>query len=246
MITENPISVFWFRRDLRLQDNHGLFRALNSNYPVLPIFIFDRNILEPLSDKKDKRVNFIYDILKKINDDLKTLHASLFIIHDEPLKAVEKLCSRFSVREVYTNHDYEPYAIKRDKKISEYLQSKEIAFQTFKDQVIFEKDEIVKSDGTPYTIFTPYSKRWKEKYKLQKRVLYPSKKPGAKFLKSQPFHFPTLQAIGFEKNDHGIAPLQIHRQIISSYDKNRNIPALNGTTRLSVHLRFGTVSVREL
>ena len=130
--------------------------------------------------------------------------------------------------------------------ISEYLQSKEIAFQTFKDQVIFEKDEIVKSDGTPYTVFTPYAKRWKEKYKGQKPMLYSSKKPEANFLKSQPFHFPSLKEIGFEKNDHSIAPLQIHRQIISSYDKTRNMLALHGTTRLSVHLRFGTVSVRKL
>jgi len=245
-MTENPIAVFWFRRDLRLQDNRGLFQALNSSYPVLPIFIFDRNILEPLSDKKDKRVNFIYDIVKKINDDLKTFHASLFIMHDEPLKAFEKLCSRFYVREVYANHDYEPYAIKRDKEIAEYLQSKEIAFQTFKDQVIFEKAEIVKNDGTPYTVFTPYSNRWKEEYKAQKPVFYPSEKTGANFLKSQPFHFPSLKSIGFEKNDPRIAPLEIDRQIISSYDKNRNIPALDGTTKLSVHLRFGTVSVREL
>lgn len=246
MISKDLISVFWFRRDLRLEDNHGLFEALAGNYPVLPIFIFDKNILQPLSDKKDKRVNFIYDVLQKIDEDLRKVHSSLLIIHDEPLKAFEKLCSLFTIKHVYTNHDYEPYAKRRDKEISQYVRSKNIGFQSFKDQVIFEKDEVVKNDGAPYTVFTPYSIRWREKYKTQKPIFYTSEKSAGNFLTSKPFHFPSLEDIGFEKTGHGVRPLQIDKEIISSYDKTRDFPALNGTTRLSVHLRFGTVSVRRL
>ena len=246
MITETPISVFWFRRDLRLGDNHGLYHALRSNYPVLPVFIFDKNILEPLPDKKDKRVNLIYDTLKTINDDLIKIHSSLLIIHDEPLKAFQKLCSRFNVKEVYSNDDYEPYAIQRDKEIDGFLRSKQIRFHTFKDQVIFEKNDVLKKDGTPYTVFTPYSKLWKEKFSADRTVFYPSAKAAGNFLKLKPFDFPSLDEIGFEKNHHCVPELQIDKQIISSYEKTRDFPALGGTTKLSAHLRFGTVSVRKL
>lgn len=245
-MTSNKISVFWFRRDLRLEDNHGLFRALEGNYPVLPLFIFDRNILDALTDKRDKRVNFIHDVLGRLNEQLIARGSSLFIVHDTPVEAFKKLNEQFDVKQVFTNHDYEPYATERDRLVSEFLRTRNVPFQTFKDQVIFERNEIVKADSTPYTIFTPYSKQWKEKYKNQKTISYHSDKITDNLLKTKPYPFPTIEEIGFQKNDPRIRPPQIDRKLISAYDKNRDIPSLNGTTRLSVHLRFGTISIRKL
>lgn len=242
----SKISVFWFRRDLRLEDNYGLFRCLSSNYPVLPIFIFDKNILQALTEKKDKRVNFIYQTLERLNERLIDVGASLFIIHDTPLQGFKRLCAEFDIKEVYTNHDYEPYAIERDKKVSDFLKTRGIPFHSFKDQVIFEKDEILKRNGKPYTIFTPYSRKWKEKYKNQRATLYRSEGLIDNFLTTKRFRFPSLQELGFERNDPGMDVPKIDRKLISCYHRTRNIPSINGTTRLSVHLRFGTLSVRKL
>jgi len=149
--------VFWFRRDLRLNDNHGLYQALKSGLPVLPVFIFDKFILDSL-EKDDARVSFIYQTLSRINIQLNSLGSSLLVLYDKPIDVFEKICNRYKVKNVFTNHDYEPYAIERDKNIAAFLQSKNISFSTFKDQVIFEKNEVLKSDGKPYTIFTPYSR----------------------------------------------------------------------------------------
>jgi deoxyribodipyrimidine photo-lyase len=152
---KKEISVCWFRRDLRLIDNHAFFQALSGKYPVLPIFIFDPDILDKLSDKADKRVAYIHHSLLKMNELLNNHGSSIYVFHDQIEKAFEKLTTQFDVKEVYANHDYEPYALNRDSRISNILSSKNIFFKTFKDQVIFEKSEVMKSDGTPYTIFTP-------------------------------------------------------------------------------------------
>ena len=240
------ISIFWLRRDLRLNDNHGLFNALKSTNPVLPVFIFDKNILDPLADKKDKRVSFIYETLENIQEELVKLGSSLFCIYDEPLNAFKKICSSFNVKEVFTNTDYEPYAIKRDNEIAGFLKSKNILFHSYKDQVIFERSEILKSDETPYTIFTPYSKAWKQKFKEGNLHVYKSENLKHRFLNSKPFHFPSLKEIGFAKTESEFPERVIHRKIIASYDKTRNIPSIEGTSRLSVHLRFGTLSIRKL
>lgn len=240
-----PVSIFWFRRDLRLHDNHGFYQALKSSSNVLPIFIFDKNILEQLSDKKDKRVSFIHQTLKSLNEQLIKHGSSLFVLHDEPLHAFKIIYELFSLNAVYTNHDYEPYAIERDLKIKEWFKSKNISFYTFKDQVIFEKNEVMKSDGTPYTIFTPYSKIWKQKLEDEKFKTFPSENLLFNLFKTKPFPFPSFNEIGFEKSDSEIPSTKIKKEIISNYHLTRNLPAVNGTSKLSIHLRFGTVSIRE-
>lgn len=243
---QQKITLFWFRRDSRLNDNRGLYEALQQSENVLPIFIFDKNILGQLSNKKDKRVSFIHQTLLELNEQLKKVGSSLFILHDEPQKAFEQLCATFNITAVYTNHDYEPYAIQRDLKIADWLKSKNISFHSFKDQVIFEKSEVMKSDGTPYTIFTPYSKIWKQQLNEEKTKSFPSEKLLKNFLKTQPFTFPSLEEIGFEKVDAQVPQNKLDKAIIQRYEQTRNFPAIDGTSKLSVHLRFGTVSVREL
>jgi deoxyribodipyrimidine photo-lyase len=240
------VSIFWFRRDLRLKDNHGLFKALSGGSPVLPIFIFDINILDALNDKKDKRVSFIHQSLENLKNDLEIIGSTLLIVHDTPLKAFEEICSSFNVREVFTNHDYEPYAIKRDKEVAGFLKEKTILFQTCKDQVIFEKADVLKPDGKPYTVFTPYSKAWKQKFHESEIEFYHSEKLFKNFFKTKPFKFPSLEYIGFEKTDFEIPVPGVDKRIIASYDKTRNIPSTDGTSKLSVHLRFGTVSIRQV
>ena len=244
-MSKQPVVIFWFRRDLRLNDNHGLFQALQSRYPVLPVFIFDKNILDPLS-RADKRVSFIYQTLTQLNEGLMKTGSSLFAIHEKPLAAFETLCSMFDVKEVITNHDYEPYATERDKCVSAFLASRNIEFRSFKDQVIFERSEILKSDGSPYTVFTPYAKTWKHKEKEQSPAHYDSARFFEHFIKTESFPFPSLQEIGFSFSDNKIHQPVIDEERIAVYDKTRDIPYLDGTTRLSVHLRFGTLSIREL
>lgn len=241
-----PITVFWFRRDLRLHDNHGLYEALKNSNEVLPVFIFDKIILNRLSDKKDKRVSFIHQTLKKLTTELQNQSSSLLVLYDEPLNAFKTICESFTVKNVFTNHDYEPYAIDRDLKIKEWLKTKNISFHSFKDQVIFEKGEIMKSDGTPYTIFTPYSKIWKQKLTNETVKSFPSNKLFSNLFKTKPFHFPSLSELGFEESDYQIPAAEINKNLISNYHLTRNFPAANGTSKLSIHLRFGTVSIREL
>ncbi len=245
-MTKPKLSLFWFRRDLRLHDNHGLCQALKGSEAVLPIFIFDRDILEGLKDIADKRVAFIHHALSDIQTTLKANDSSLNILHDTPLQAFEKLTKEFDVTAVFTNHDYEPYAIGRDAELKKFLESKGIVFHTFKDQVVFERNEVVKADGSPYTIFTPFSKVWKEKYHADKKVRHPSEKHLSNLFKTKPLTFPSLKQIGFEEVTLDISPIAPDKNIIQHYDETRNLPYINGTSKLSVHLRFGTVSVREL
>lgn len=245
-MTRPAVTVFWFRRDLRLNDNAGLFRALQGELPVLPIFIFDRNILDPLSDKADKRVSFIYRALATLNEKLVNAGSGIYVMNDTPLRAFEKLCRLFDVKQVVTNKDYEPYAIERDNQISKFLASLGISFHSFKDQVIFEGSEVVKSDGSPYTVFTPYSRAWKQKYHAENGKSYNTHNLFGQFLMSDRFYFPSLEEIGFIPSDDKVPPPSINKEKIASYEQNRNVPYLDGTTRLSVHLRFGTISIREL
>jgi len=243
---KTSVSIFWFRRDLRLDDNAGLYHALTSGDPVLPVFVFDKEILDKLENKQDRRVDFIHQQISVIREKLIERGSSLLVIHDTPLNAFKKLISQYQVKAVYTNRDYEPYAIKRDNQVQEYLAEKGIAFKTYKDQVIFEKSEVMKSDGTPYTIFTPYSKVWKQKLNAQSLKSFHSEKQLDSFLKIKPYAFPSLAEIGFKKTDIRFESPVIDKKIIAGYHDTRNIPSINGTTRLSVHLRFGTISIREL
>jgi len=245
-MSKRSVTIFWFRRDLRLTDNHGLFHALKRQYPVLPVFIFDKNILDPLTDKSDKRVSFIYQTLGGLREELIKAGSSLLVIYDTPLSAFKAICSSFDVKEVITNHDYEPYAIERDQQVSDLLASKKISFRSFKDQVIFERSQVVKKDRSTYTIFTPYSKAWKQQYNEQKPGSYNSDKLFNRFFRTESFYFPSLAEIGFTLSNIKVPSPVIDKNIIALYDKRRDIPYLNGTTRLSVHLRFGTISIRQL
>jgi len=239
------VNVFWFRRDLRLNDNAGLFHALNSKLPVVPVFIFDTNILDELEDKNDKRVNFIYYSLLSLQKQLEDLGSSFEIFHSTPLQAFQKIIDQYEVQTVFTNHDYEPYARERDKLIEKFLSKKRIAFKTFKDQVIFEKSEVVKENGEPYQVFTPYSKKWKSILTKENLKSYASEKLLKNFLRRKPEKFPSLEEIGFSENN-GFPKLSVDENIIKHYDQTRNIPSINGTSHLGIHLRFGTVSIRQL
>lgn len=239
------IVIFWFRRDLRIDDNAGLYHALKSGYPVVPVFIFDTDILDALENKADKRVDFIHRCITSIQQELQSLGTTLHILQGRPAACFETLLSNYDVAGVYTNNDYEPYAIQRDKQIAA-LTKQEIAFYSYKDHVIFEKDEVLKDNGEPYTVFTPYSKKWKAKLNDFYLKPYPTQKYFDNFYRQQPLPIPTLQDLGFEKADvHTIAPM-LDKSIAKDYDKTRNFPAIHGTTKLSVHLRFGTISIRHL
>ncbi|MES2761652.1 MAG: deoxyribodipyrimidine photo-lyase [Bacteroidota bacterium] len=240
------INLFWFRRDLRLDDNAGLYYALKNGLPVLPIFIFDENILNKLEDKKDRRVEFIHDAVLDLNEQLTKLGSSLKVFYSTPEKAFKELIKEYDVQTVYTNHDYEPYANERDFAILELLTKHKIVFKTYKDQCIFENDEVTKDDGKPYTIFTPYSRKWKQKLNDFYVKPYPNKKYFKNFFKTSPFKIPTLKEVGFEKTGLIIPSKTISKSVVTNYKEQRDFPAINGTSRLSVHLRFGTVSIRAL
>ncbi|HEX2608585.1 MAG TPA: deoxyribodipyrimidine photo-lyase [Flavisolibacter sp.] len=237
-------NLFWFRRDLRLHDNAGLFQALQSEFPVVPVFIFDTDILQELENKKDPRVSFIYSALQKVQGQLLEIGSTLDIRIGKPLQIWEQLIEAYDIHTVYTNHDYEPYAGERDRAIDKMLQARGVELRTFKDQVIFEKNEIVKDDGTHYSIYTPYAKKWRNALTPARIKPYPSLEIKDHFYKQPPKLFPTLQEVGFESPD--IFPEPINDQVIQTYDRTRDIPSINGTTRFGVHLRFGTVSIREL
>jgi len=241
-----PVSIFWFRRDLRLDDNAGLYHALKAGIPVLPVFIFDTNILDGLEEKKDKRVHFIHDALKTIQEQLLQKGSSLYVLHGTPLDCFKKLAGEYAITAVYANHDYEPYAGKRDSEIAGYLKGRDIPFYTFKDQVIFEKGEVVKDNKEPYTVFTPYSRKWKELLNDSYLKPYPTEKYFHHFYKQEAKPIPSLADIGFNAAPPGAMPTKLDEDIALHYDKTRDFPALEGTTKLSVHLRFGTMSIRRL
>ncbi len=274
--SDGPVAVFWFRRDLRLEDNTGLWKALNSGYRVLPVFIFDTEILDKLEEKTDRRVSFIHRALEAMQQNMVAAGSSLVVLHDTPENAIRKVVSEYDVRALFANHDYEPYATERDHRIAGIMEAEGIPFNTFKDQVIFEKDEVLKSDGTSYTVFTPYSRVWKKNLVEEHTRPHPSEKLAGNFLKLKPLPLPSLADIGFLPADGpfgatrmntgragapgidsgraGIPGIdeglfrtpEIDTTLISNYHKTRDIPSLCGTTRLGVHLRFGTVSIRAM
>ena len=243
---KTEINICWLRRDLRVEDNVALYHALSGKLPVLPIFIYDKEILDLLSNKEDKRVVFIREHLEKINTIFLKNHSSLYVLYDSPIKAFQGICREFDVKEVFANHDYEPYAIDRDLIISKYLSGKNISFHTYKDQVIFEKSEIMKPDGKPYTVFTPYSKTWKQKFSEDSIKNFPSESLLSNLYKTKPFHFPSLEDLGFKKMEITFPEVKIDEETIRNYTATRNVPGANGTSHVSVHLRFGTISIRHL
>ncbi|MCG8339911.1 MAG: DNA photolyase family protein [Cytophagales bacterium] len=241
-----PVILFWLRRDLRLEDNHGLYQALKHHENVLPIFIFDRNILDKLDNPKDQRVRFIYQQIQLIQKKLAQLGSSLLVSYGKPVAIFHALIKRLKIKAVYTNHDYEPYAIQRDQEIATLLQAHQISFHTFKDQVIFEKNEVMKDNGLPYTVFTPYMKKWKAVFKPSFVNRFETSSYFKNFLKIKPLPLMTLKEMGFQASHDDFPPKQIDVARIQQYDQQRDLPALHGTSRLSVHLRFGTISIREV
>lgn len=238
------MNIFWFRRDLRLEDNVGLFHALSSDEDVLPIFIFDETILCQLA-KDDARVTFINQQLEKIQTQLKTIGKSLAVFHGTPFEVFTKLIDENKVKTVYTNHDYEPYARKRDLELNLFFKEKNIQFKTSKDQVIFEKSDVVKDDGTPYVVYTPFSNKWKDNFRKTKLIHYKSEDLLNKItLHSYPFL--SLSDIGFESSKIKVTPYDISNTLIDNYEATRNFPAMNKTSYLGIYLRFGAVSIRKM
>nr|BFF38855.1 deoxyribodipyrimidine photo-lyase [Tenacibaculum mesophilum] len=238
---EDKISIFWFRRDLRLEDNKGLYEALQSGNKVVPLFIFDEDILESLP-KNDARVTFIYETLQNLDEELKKHQSSLVVKKGKPLAIWKKLTEEYTIGEVYTNKDYEPYAIKRDKEVADFLASKGITFNAFKDQVIFEENEVVKNDGTPYTVFTPYKNKWLQNF-LEKRDTQEFTINFTNFYQFS-FKFPSLAFIGFEESTIKVKPYNLSS--LDSYDEVRDFPSQDKTSYLSPYLRFGLVSTRKM
>jgi deoxyribodipyrimidine photo-lyase len=243
---QHPISIFWFRRDLRLEDNVGLYHALKGDCPVYPLFIFDPEILDKLP-KDDARVTFIHEQLQQMRNLLQEkAGSSLALFYDAPKKVFEQLSAEYNIKMVYANQDYEPYATQRDGEIAALLKAKGIGFKTFKDQVIFEKDEVVKNDGDPYVVYTPYKNKWKEQFKA------------AEHLRGHPIDFSNFMAhsrlpnlsladMDFKTSHIKVPAHMVTPDLVAHYEDTRNYPAIeNGTSRLGPHLRFGTVSVRRI
>ncbi len=239
------VNVFWFRRDLRLEDNAGLWHALQDELPVLPLFVFDKNILDRLSDRSDRRLTFIYRALEAIQDALHPHGAAIRAEYGTPVQAFEKLFGEFEVHSVYVNRDYEPYARDRDAAIRGFCKKQGVALRDFKDQVIFEKDEVLKPDGTPYTVFTPYGNRWKARLSPGDLEPYNSMGRPGDFYKCA-YRLPALPDLGFMENDSCLPTIRIDKTSIREYHRHRDFPARDRTTYAGTHLRFGTVSIRAL
>lgn len=243
---KDTVNIFWFRRDLRLDDNVGFYNALKSEHPVLPIFIFDEEILKKLP-KDDARITFIYETLQKMRTKLEDKNtSSIAMFHGKPATIYKNLLEKYKIDTVFTNRDYEPYAKERDDKIQQLLNDNNIKFKTFKDQVIFEQNEVTKKDGLPYVVYTPYMKVWKEQFKTHTLDFYYT----SSFLKNliQDKELPnlTLSDIGFTKSNQKIKKHTVTPALIQNYEDTRNFPAQDSTSKLGPHLRFGTVSIRKM
>ncbi len=239
------IVIHWFRRDLRLNDNTALYHALRSGFPVLPVFLFDRNILDGLKPD-DRRVSFIYNTLCDLDTFLRKHHSALSILSGTPEQAFKTLIEKFDIAAVYTNRDYEPYATNRDSAIAALLRQNNIPFFDYKDQVIFERLEISKPDSGPYTIYTPYANRWKQFLNREEIRSYPSQHHLSSLYRISGLSMPGLQQIGFRHCDPGVFHPDIGESLLAAYSTNRNLPYLRGTNHIGTHLRFGLLSIREL
>lgn len=243
---KDPIHIFWFRRDLRLDDNRGFFEALKAGPPVLPIFIFDKEILEGLPED-DARVSFIFDRLQGMRKEMQEKHgSSLAIYHGKPERIFKGLLEEFEIKQVFTNRDYEPYAKQRDEQIEKLLIKHGVKFNSFKDQVIFEKDEIIKQDGGPYAVYTPYMKSWKQKFRSIDINIYYTNNYIENLIKNTRLPNLSLSDLGFKRSTIKVPDYEVTPTLIKDYKNKRDFPAEKGTSRLGPHLRFGTVSIRKL
>jgi deoxyribodipyrimidine photo-lyase len=244
---KGSVNIFWFRRDLRLHDNAGLYHALKGDRPVLPLFIFDRNILDRLDAKADARVQFIHDTVVEMQEELARTGTSLEVHYGFPEEIFGEMLSRYAVDRVFTNHDYEPYARERDAAVAKLLGKAGVTLHTFKDQVIFDKGEVIKDDGTPYTVFTPYSRRWKAILNDFYLRSYPVEKYAGNYFPQQRRDIPTLASMGFFPSDIPIPPRVPKKSMLEKYKEQRDLPGIeDGTSRMGIHLRFGTCSIRVL
>lgn len=246
MSSRTDITIFWFRRDFRFEDNIGLLHALDSKYPVMPIFIFDPEILSKFENKNDPRVKFILDQLLSLKRSLEKSNSTLHIYYDKPGNVFVNLRSNYNIKAVFANRDYEPHSISRDLTITNLLNEQKIPFYLFKDHVIFEGQELLKKDGLPYKIFTPYKKIWLQKLLDLGAFKTDGAVPFEKFLRSDPSTLPVSKSLNFQTSTTTIPSKEIPISIIRKYDKTRDYPALNGTSKLGIHLRFGTISIRSL
>ena len=237
--------LFWFRRDLRVTDNAGLYHALQDGKAVIPAFVFDENILNKLP-KNDARVAFIHQRVATLHQTFSSLGSGMVSEKGNPLALIQKWCKAFGITAVYTNEDYEPYARERDKAIAEKLKALNISFKTFKDQVLFAPNEVLKKDGTPYKVYTPYSRVWIAKMDEEGVPDYPSEEGLKNLYKYTPNPIPTLEEMGFEKGQHSIPEGDNSKVLMDAYEDTRNFPALDSTSRLGIHIRFGSISVRAL
>lgn len=240
------INIFWFPRDLRTDDNHGLFQALNAGLPVVPVFIFDPYILTRFAHPNDARLTFIHRSLAQLNSEFEKYGSSLQVYFSSPTVVFKQLAAKYVLHDVYTNTDYEPAAIERDEQVEKLLSMAGTGFKAYKDQVIFHHDEVVKANGMPYTVFTPYSKKWKEELSVNEIQLFESEKLLFRLKPMPQGYFPELSEIGYQPQNIQFPEKDIDLHIIENYAQKRNFPAENGTSRLGIHLRFGTISIRKL
>ena len=238
-------SIFWFRRDLRIDDNPGLYEALGNSKNVIPIFIFDTNIIDNLPSD-DNRIKFIWHSLSLLNERLKEVGSKLNVFKGNPLEVFKKIILKYRLTSVYVNRDYEKYSIKRDKEINTFLNENKIAFNLSKDHVFFEPNEILKSDGTPYTVFTPYSKKWFEKFYSEKLPQYQIKNLVDNFFKTNYKPIMSLSEIGFSDDEIKFEKFNLGDELIKNYNSKRDFPYLNSTSKIGPYLRFGLISVREV
>lgn len=245
-MAQTPVTIFWFRRDLRLEDNAGLHHALLSGAPVLPLFIFDLEILDKLRDRSDRRVAFIHAALQRIHNELKNHGSGLLVKIGRPLEIWEKLLSEYKVVQVYANEDYEPDAIRRDEQVGAFLQSHGIPFHTSKDHVIFARHQVVKENGAPYTVYTPYKNKWLSHLTPDDVAPCNCQDYLHGMLPQDLSSLPPLSAIGFKESNAVFSEPLLDEQRIRVYHQQRDTPAVAGTSRLSEHLRFGTISIRHL
>ncbi len=238
-------NLFWFRRDLRIEDNVGLYNALKDTNEVIPVFIFDSNTLNKLNSN-DSRIKIIYDALQEINNKLKSYNTSIGLFKGSPKEIFKFLINKYSIQKVYFNHDYEPYANERDIQIKKLLESNQIECCTFKDHVIFEKSQIVKKDGSPYKVYTPYSKVWMDNYERQTNKIYNSENFLDKFAKNNFLPFLTYDEIGFLKSKFNLNDHKFSSKLVKEYEATRNYPYIDKTSRVGPYLRFGLISIRKL
>jgi deoxyribodipyrimidine photo-lyase len=240
------VNIIWFRRDLRLYDNAALHHALISGNPVIPVFIFDKNILDQLEDKADRRVAFIHAALEEMQQKLLELGATMEVYHGTPLEIFKSLVSKYTIEQVFTNHDYEPYAIEREQLVGDFLKGRGVFLSTFKDQVLLEKSEVLKDDGKPYTVFTPYSRKWKSILTSNQLSPFNTEKYFNNFYCQPVSQIPSLSSMGFQIVDKPFPSKSLNDELVKKYAAQRDFPGIKGTSRLGVHLRFGTISIRAL